>query len=109
MTEKKPYINCPVWFVPDSSLDRKMFDNAVPVAAIVTFVHADDLVNLVVFTPTGELVPRTFIPFLSEGVEPQPEVSYAEFIPKEIRHSSTYRELRATAIECEASNKGVAL
>lgn len=51
-----------------------------PRAAIVTYVHSDNMVNLATFNANGECVPATSVPLVQEG-EPVPEGFRAEWMP----------------------------
>lgn len=53
-------------------------------AAIVTYVHSDRLVNLVVFGHNGNPVPMTSVTLVQEGDTPPMDWGYCEWMPYQI-------------------------
>ena len=75
----KPSIGRVVWFTPwveDPELrsDQKL-------AAMITYVWSDNMVNLVVFGPNGTVHDRTSTPLIQDGALKSPTGSYAEWMP----------------------------
>ena len=73
----KPSVGRVLYFHPNG-------DPAVTHAAIITFVHRDDLVNLCSFLPNGMPVAQTSVPLLDElppGAVPYSGVDYCEWMP----------------------------
>lgn len=50
-----------------------------PLAAIITHVHSDRLVNLVVFDPNGNSRPQVSVPFIHPGYEIPAEGYYCQW------------------------------
>lgn len=75
----KPTIGRVVWFWPEG--DRPSDPHAQPLAAIVTHVWGDNCVNLVVFTSSGETLPRTSVQlYQAHGPRP-PNYAFCEWMP----------------------------
>ena len=74
----KPTIGRVVWFWLNN--EACYAENAQPNAALVTFVHNDDTVNLVVFDRNGDGQARTVV-HLWQGEGPRPSGPHCEWMP----------------------------
>ena len=80
----KPTIGRVVWYQPND-IDKTCFNNSdQPCAALVTYVHNDTMVNLVVFTPNGVSLGRTSVRLVQEGESPNVDESFCEWMPYQI-------------------------
>lgn len=78
----KPTVGRVVWYHPGAGADSYMVRNgADPMAAIVTAVHSDTLVNLVVFDANGIPNSRTSVRLIQEGEGVEPSDRYCEWMP----------------------------
>lgn len=72
-----PTVGRVMWYWP-VAMER----SAQPYAALVTYVHGDNMVNLAVFTSNGSAFPTTSVPIVQDGspftVGDSP---YAEWMP----------------------------
>ena len=78
MTKILPTVGPVVWFTPSRLTGDGRFaliDSRKPLAAIVSHVFSDALVNLSVFDSNGTPHSRTSVPLVQEG-EPKPEHGY---------------------------------
>lgn len=73
----KPTVGRIVWYWDDDN--RK--PNGQPLAAIVTYVRSDRLVNLQVMARYGASFPASSIPLVQEGETPGVHVAYCEWMP----------------------------
>jgi hypothetical protein len=69
-----------VWFTPGPRDAIGRYDTAQPLAAIVTHVVNDRMVNLCVFDSAGNAAARTSVPLLQDG-DDRPEGCFAEWMP----------------------------
>jgi len=74
----KPTIGRVLWYWPRIHETDKQ-----PRAAIVTWVHRDDLVNLAVFDPNGKASGRTGVE-LYQGKGDRPDREHCEWMPYQI-------------------------
>lgn len=74
-----PSIGRVVWFYSTLVPDTK----EQPQAAIVTYVHSDTLVNLVVFDMFGNTCGRTSVP-LRQPEDTAPSAAFCEWMPYQI-------------------------
>lgn len=72
----KPTIGRVVWYHPDKP-------HSQPWAALITFVHADRDVNLIVFDENGMGKSKLNV-FLKQETEDNPVGNYAEWMPYQI-------------------------
>lgn len=76
----KPTIGRVVWYRTKSMLPFHQ-----PYAAMVTFVHADDYVNLVIFDPNGRPFGNDSVFLKQEGCELPPDTKHwCEWMPYQI-------------------------
>lgn len=73
----EPTVGRVVWYRPGGSMKDQ------PCAAMVTYVHSPRLVNLIVFDPNGNPVPRTSITMRQEE-DPVPQGFFCEWMPYQI-------------------------
>ena len=87
MTKILPTVGRVVWFTPSRLTGDYGFthiDSRKPLAAIVTHIFHDALVNLTVFDSNGVSHSRTRVPLVHAG-EPKPEHGYfCEWMPYQI-------------------------
>lgn len=75
-----PTIGRVVWFWPAHREELQSPDQ--PLAAMVTYVHSDTMVNLVVFSPNGSGAGRTSVPLWQDDeTSPRPESFFCEWMP----------------------------
>lgn len=74
----KPTIGRVVWYRAEG--DDIALDSKQPLAALITYVHSDTMVNLVVFDPNGNPRSRTSV-WLWDGECEKRAGSYAEWMP----------------------------
>lgn len=80
MTMIQPTIGRVVWYRPPQ--DAPLYDRSQPWAAIVTYVHSDRMVNLVVFDQNGMGKSKTSVTLVQNGdAPPTGGGSYAEWMP----------------------------
>lgn len=94
----KPTNGRVVWFEPrgaDQSLSAGQ-----PLAAIVTHVWRDDLVNLIVFAPNGMPQSRTSVILHQEGAE-QPLVSHARWMPYQVGQAAKAEAEKPVSLAAE--------
>ena len=78
----KPTVGRVVWYRPGAGADSYIVRNGTdPMAAIVTAVYSDTLVNLVVFDASGTPKSRTSIRLVQEGESTDPGTAYCEWMP----------------------------
>lgn len=76
-----PTVGRIVWYYPDSFNDRELGDFVGPLAAIVTAVKTDTLINMAVFDPIGRAYGRQTVDlYQGEGERPV-SGDYAEWMP----------------------------
>lgn len=68
-----------------------------PLAAVVTFVHSDRLVNLSVMTENGETFGATAVDFVQpdKADDPKPEYRYCEWMPFQVSQAGKTEEVAA--------------
>jgi hypothetical protein len=74
----KPTIGRVVWFHPGSG--DMHFPPSGPFAALVVWVHSDELINVVAFNGNGVSAGRTSVKLIQEG-QPAPSGPYCEWMP----------------------------
>lgn len=79
----KPTIGRVVWYRANDN-DPIKLDSKQPLAALVTYVHSDRMVNLVVFDPNGVPASRTSVTLVQEGDGILNGSSYAEWMPFQV-------------------------
>lgn len=79
----KPTVGRVVWYRA-SEPDPIKLDSKQPLAALVTYVHGDRMVNLVVFDPNGVPCPRTSVTLVQEGDSILNGSSYCEWMPYQV-------------------------
>jgi hypothetical protein len=80
----KPTVGRVVWFRPYPLIQDGGFiyhGNGEPLAAIVTHVWNDQMVNLVVFDSNGSSHSRTSVKLMQDGEDTSMYHSYAEWMP----------------------------
>jgi hypothetical protein len=82
----KPTVGRVVWF-----WEAGHHTDAQPMAALVTFVHSDREVNLVVFTHEGYPTPCECV-YLRQDGEERPSESFAEWMPYQIGQAKKHAE-----------------
>lgn len=80
MTVITPTVGRVVWYRPNE-LDPIRLDSKQPLAALVTYVHSDNMVNLVVFDPNGTAAGRTSVTLVQDGDPILGGSSYCEWMP----------------------------
>lgn len=75
----KPTIGRVVWYRAESEPSLAL-DSDQPLAALITYVHSDTMINLVVFDPNGNARGRTSV-WLWDGECEKRAGSYAEWMP----------------------------
>jgi hypothetical protein len=78
-----PTIGRVVWFTPVANDAYVKNYGDQPMAALVTYVFSDRMVNLVVFDHEGNARPHTSVDLVQEG-DPKPEERYAEWMPYQV-------------------------
>ena len=77
----KPSVGRVVWFKPGAWDAKNLaFNDDQPLAALVTYVWNDRLVNLVVFDANGQGQGRTSVPLIQDD-DVVPEGFYAQWMP----------------------------
>lgn len=74
----KPTIGQVVWYW--KNIDEQQKEGAQPFAALVTFVHSDELVNLATFDRNGDTYPVVGVP-LFQGEGERPSGKHCEWMP----------------------------
>ena len=75
-----PTIGRVVWFWPYH--DEELGPDKQPLAAMVTYVHSDTMVNLVVFSPNGLPAGRTSVELWQDnGEQHRPARGFCEWMP----------------------------
>jgi hypothetical protein len=85
-----------VWFTPGPRDAIGRYDTAQPLAAIVTHVLNDRLVNLCVFDSAGNAAARTSVPLLQDD-DDRPEGCFAEWMPYQKGQAAKTEALEKTA------------
>ena len=85
----KPTVGRVVWF-----RHPQMLPYHQPYAALVTFVHSDEYVNLIVFDPNGKPFGADSIQLLQEGQEKPEKKNYAEWMPYQIGQAKKHEEVK---------------
>lgn len=76
-----PTVGRVVWYFPGPYDGVQRYDDK-PCAAHVTYVHNDRMVNLVVFSHTGQIHVRNSVALIQEGDgENRPHMGWAEWMP----------------------------
>ena len=76
----KPTVGRVMWYWPVVT-ER----TAQPYAALVTYVHGDNMVNLVGFTPNGVAFPTMSVPIVQDGSPyTAGDSPYAEWMPYQV-------------------------
>lgn len=88
-----PSIGRVVWFWRDAPIRPK---DAQPEAAIVTYVHNDNLVNLVVFDKNGVPCSNTSVVLRQPG-EDVPHVPHCEWMPYQVGQAKAHAAEDAAA------------
>lgn len=101
----KPTAGRVVWFYPGV---HNPLASDQPLAAIVTYVHSDHLVNLAVFDANGALHPKTSIELRQEGDEDLGRTSegpYCAWMPYQLATAkeAAVRYLASHSRESDAS------
>jgi len=86
MTIIAPTVGRIVWYV-----QRKDPPKRQPLAALVTYVHDDRLVNLAVFTVDGRQLAATSVILVQEG-DPKPDDSYCKWMPYQLGQAKKHAE-----------------
>jgi hypothetical protein len=76
----KPTVGRVVWYRPPHTEDIPREPDAQPLAAIVSYVWGDRMVNLTAFTANGRPYGVTSVILVQEG-DPVPADHYAEWMP----------------------------
>lgn len=82
-----PTVGRVVWYRPsdnDTRVAMAVRPGIQPLAAIVTHVFDDHLVNLVVFDHDGNSYPRTSVHLVQEGEEKPEGISFAQWMPYQV-------------------------
>lgn len=77
----KPTVGRIVWYWPRRS---NGFETDQPLAAIVTYVHDDHLINLSAFSPAGFPMARTSVYLAQEGVQHPFQDNFAQWMPYQV-------------------------
>jgi hypothetical protein len=88
----KPTVGRIVWFYPASNEDKMPYDKGQPLAAIVTKVWSDTMVNLAVFDANGIRHGRTSVPLRQPGPT-HPDNYYCEWMPYQIGQAAKHAEM----------------
>lgn len=101
----KPSIGRVVWFTPSKS-DPSLTGSDQPLAAIITYVHSDVMVNLAVFDANGSVAPRTSAYLVPDDEVPEiyrENGYYAEWMPfqkgQAAKQGGPRREARELALK----------
>lgn len=86
----KPSIGRVVWFWPSGKSQAEQ-PGSQPLAAIVTYVWSDHLVNLTTFDSNGVPTPRTSVPLIQEG-DTLPTWAFAQWMPYQIGQARKHAE-----------------
>lgn len=92
-----PTVGRVVWFHVGAHATNLQSDQ--PLAAIITYVHSDDVINLVVFGKGGDCHQRGSVPlWQGEGDAPE-RGSYAEWMPYQKGQAAKLEEIEAKIID----------
>jgi hypothetical protein len=93
----KPTIGRIVWYKPRLSMG---FGPEVILAAIITSVHKDDVINIAAFSPDGNIMPKTGVYLAQEGVDHPFKDNYAMWMPYQVGQAKnhTLKEAFATQV-----------
>jgi hypothetical protein len=91
----KPTIGRVVWYKNDDEYIKAHNDPAQPLAAIITYVHDDRLVNLAVFDMYGVAISRTLVPLLQDD-DKEPGIHYCMWMPYQKGQAAKTEQLEAT-------------
>lgn len=92
----KPTIGRVVWYW--KNIDESLTVDAQPCAALVTFVHNDELVNLALFNRNGDHYPVVGVP-LYQGEGERPNGHHCEWMPYQKGQAAKVEFDTAGAIE----------
>lgn len=80
-----------VWFTP-SVHDDTRHDREQPLAALVTYVWNDRMINLAVFDQDGDRASRTSVTLLQDNDPPLEGGYYAQWMPYQIGQAKKHEE-----------------
>lgn len=109
----KPTVGRVVWFRPDPQSHNSGFvyhGNGEPLAAIITHVWNDQMVNLAIFDSNGTSHNRTSVKLMQEGEDTSMYNSYAEWMPYQKGQAAKNEQLESQigAIAAEAASETLA-
>jgi hypothetical protein len=88
-----PTVGRILWFHP-GSYDNISHDGVQPLAAVVTYVHSDTMLNLIVFDSNGGQHGRTSIRLVHDGLPPASVgESWCEWMPYQKGQAAKTEEL----------------
>lgn len=91
----RPTVGRIVWFHHNANI-AGFDDRDAPLAAIVTYVHSDTLVNLCVFGPNGDSYAKASV-YLEQGDAPRSVGMYCRWMPYQKVQSEKVQQLAAMA------------
>lgn len=89
-----PTVGRVVWFHAGAHATNLQSDQ--PLAAMITYVHSDELINLVVFGKGGDCHQRASVPlWQGESDAPAEHLTYAEWMPYQKGQAAKLEEAEA--------------
>lgn len=85
----KPTVGRVVWFHPPTG---ERYDEHQPLAAIVTYIWNDRMVNLIAFTQNGDTYSSTSVKLLQDDDAPAGADRWAEWMPYQIGQAKKHSE-----------------
>lgn len=86
----KPTIGRVVWYWPTQGV---RCESDQPRAALITYVHEDDLVNIISFTKYGVAVPIQKVLLVQEGVEHPVTGHFAQWMPYQVGQAKKHEPM----------------
>lgn len=93
-----PTVGRVVWFTP-SAMHPGIYDRTQPLAAIVTYVHSDRMVNLVVFDHNGNATGCTSVTLLQDDDQPNTAGYFCQWMPYQKGQAAKYEEFEKAKSE----------
>ena len=101
----KPTIGRVVWFHPSSNVAEVGFYPNATCAAIVAYVHSDNMVNLAVFDGNGAVHSKTSVRLIQDTDEAPKGGYYCEWMPYQKGQAAKTEALEKAAAEKAAAEK----
>lgn len=94
-----------VWYYP-SEFDGIGQLNGQPLAAIVTGIHNDNLVNLAVFDPYGNSQSRSSVHLVQPDTE-RPNSAHATWMPYQVGQAAKHQTVEAAVVDALTTGTGI--